>query len=252
MKIGTFKNDGTIGVLENNGTISTVTVGTSHVHDAARHDVASLRSESQVDLSIIFLSSNCEGERLAVDREFNRVHQRLSDTNPAWARCLEHWPDVSLDQLATRVMRSTKPTILHFGGHGDRHGRLMLRDHRGEPIHVEPRGLCRLIHRFASSIRLVVLNACFSEVLAKELASNIDVVIGMHDAIEDETAILFSQSFYEGLATNLSVDAAFDVACGVVIARCPEVEKTPSLLSSGRVDPSKITFGPLSSPPDGR
>lgn len=250
-----MRNKLSIESIQNNGSIGTI--GTSYVHCPERNvsrvpEGVSPRADLELHLNIIFLSSNCEGSRLAVDREFNCVHQRLSDMSGAWARCLEHWPDVRLDQLATRLMRSVKPTILHFGGHGDLHGRLMLRDHRGEPTHADPVGLCRLIRRFAPLVRLVVLNACFSEVLAKELAKSIDVVIGMHNAIGDETAIFFSQSFYEGLASNLSVAAAFDVACGLVVARCPEEESIPSLLSSGRVDPSTITFGASSSHSGGR
>ncbi len=236
---GTIKNKGSFGGF---GNVNYAEGSGPHDNDLGR-TTTSDRPAAEPDLNLIFLSSNCEGARLDLDREFNRIHQHVSNTDPAWARCIEYWPDVSLDQLATRVMRSSKPTILHFGGHADRQGGIVLRDHRGDPIHVNPEGLCRLLHQFASKIRMVVLNACFSVAVAKNLAKSIEIVIGMKDAIEDESAILFSQSFYEGLAMNLPVDTAFGVACSLILAQSAQAEDVPVLLSSDRVDPSILTFG---------
>jgi hypothetical protein len=61
------------------------------------------------------------------------------------------------------------------------------------------------------SIRIVVLNACYSDVQARAIASVIDCVIGMSDAIGDEDAIAFSAAFYRALGFGRSVQTAFDL-----------------------------------------
>ncbi len=45
----------------------------------------------------------------------------------------------------------------------------------------------------------VCLNACYSEKQAHAIAQHIDCVVGMSDAVGDESAVSFSASFYQAL-----------------------------------------------------
>lgn len=57
----------------------------------------------------------------------------------------------------------------------------------------------------------MVLNACHSAEAARVIAEHVDCVIGMTDAIEDETAIQFSRGFYHAVGQGQSIRTAFEL-----------------------------------------
>jgi hypothetical protein len=59
-----------------------------------------------------------------------------------------------------------------------------------------------------SSVRLVVLSACYSDAQAEALLAHVDCVVGMSDAIRDEAARSFAIGFYGGLGERESIAAA--------------------------------------------
>jgi hypothetical protein len=67
-----------------------------------------------------------------------------------------------------------------------------------------------LFRTMSDSIRVVVLNACFSEAQAISITKYIDCAIGMKREIGDEAAIIFASSFYRALGFGHSVKKAFD------------------------------------------
>jgi polysaccharide pyruvyl transferase WcaK-like protein len=71
------------------------------------------------------------------------------------------------------------------------------------------RGTRRDVRRGRSSVKLVVLNACYSDVQAEVLLAHIDCVIGMGGSILDDAARNFAIGFYGGLGERESVAAAF-------------------------------------------
>ncbi|MGI5242637.1 hypothetical protein [Dactylosporangium sp. CA-139066] len=71
----------------------------------------------------------------------------------------------------------------------------------------------------ASTIRCVVLNACYSERLARATAARIGHVIGMRYPIGDEAAIQFSVGFYTGLFAGATVPDAFARGRAHILAR---------------------------------
>jgi hypothetical protein len=62
-----------------------------------------------------------------------------------------------------------------------------------------------MIKSAAASARVVVLNACYSDVQADALCSVVDCVIGMTGAIHDDAARSFAMSFYRALGSRRSV-----------------------------------------------
>jgi hypothetical protein len=59
-----------------------------------------------------------------------------------------------------------------------------------------------------SSVRLVVLNACYSAAQAEALLAHVDCVVGMSGAIRDDAARHFAVGFYGGLGERESVATA--------------------------------------------
>lgn len=173
-------------------------------------------------MRIVMLSSNADPDvPLDLDKEYNRLRERLEAARGTPAIELDYWPDVRLDQLASRLL--TGPAhVLHFSGHATPSGGLLMRDHNGQARVFNPDGVARLIGTFGSEIRCVVLVACYSDALAERLADAVDVVIGMQSEVDDDAAILFVSSFYESLARGTSVGRAFAVASSLVCALGPD------------------------------
>lgn len=151
---------------------------------------------------------------LDIAEEVSRIEHRLRIDALATKTQVTYKPSLVYSELITYVLQ-TRPDILHFSGHGMQDGSLVVKNERNEPHFLSPATLVELIRIFQGEIRLVFLNACWSDVLADALiddAPSVDAVIGMQAPIGDESARVFSAAFYEYLARSESVSRAFDLA----------------------------------------
>jgi hypothetical protein len=147
---------------------------------------------------------------------------------------------VKYNDLSQALLRY-EPHIVHFSGHGSDQGSLFLADQSGKRHKVRASSLADLFSLF-SSIRCVVLNACWSAEQAEAIAQEIDVVIGMKRVISDSAATEFAGAFYQGLGFGRSVQDAFRLGrVQIDLANLPE-EATPQILTRPGVDASSITF----------
>jgi hypothetical protein len=122
-----------------------------------------------------------------------------------------------------------RPVLLHFSGHGTPAGELALEkdlqvpaeSRRPETSDQRPaEALARILGAMEGlSVRCVVLNACFSEAQAAEVAQHVDCVIGLFAEVRDSAAIEFARGFYGALAWGQSVKAAFDLGVTQVKSR---------------------------------
>ena len=97
---------------------------------------------------------------------------------------------------------SQEPHIVHYGGHGETEG-IVLEDED-----LEGDVLAAILEN-SDNTQIVVLNACYSLEIAKEVAKHIPYVIGTQDAIDDSAATAFARGFYTGLVSGRSVEKAF-------------------------------------------
>ena len=118
------------------------------------------------------------------------------------------------------------PQIVHFSGHGTKTNGLVFEDNNGATKVVDAQSLANLFSVFSDTIECVVLNACYSEEQADAIVQHIPYVIGMNNAIPDETAIQFAVAFYDALASGRGgVEFAFRFACAAI-----KVENLPGSL----------------------
>ena len=200
----------------------------------------------------LFLSSNPDATSLlSVDKEYNRVRERLGSMDTGWSQAIDHWPDVRIDQLPDRLL-DYEPAIVHFSGHGLPDGGLRMRDADGQPRSMHPDGLADLIALFSDSVRMVVLNACFSEALAVKLIQHVEVVVGMRTAVSDPAGVLFAPTFYGTLARKCSVAKAFQIARATVAASYPDDADNPQCHSRADIDPAQVFFGDIAAPKPAR
>jgi CHAT domain len=185
--------------------------------------------------TILFLAANPVGtDRLALDREARAIQVELERSGfRDRFELVTRWAAEPLDLL--RELRKLKPTVVQFSGHGSKHvagvhqpGQTLGRDvvvdlgtHGGEQgglFFQGPDGRAQVVSTAAlaetfgaagASVKLVVLNACYSEAQAEALLAHVDCVVGMAGAIKDDAARSFAIGFYGGLGERESVAAAY-------------------------------------------
>jgi tetratricopeptide (TPR) repeat protein len=107
------------------------------------------------------------------------------------------------------ALRSEEPNIVHFSGHGNKAGELLVEDREGRAHPIAPAPLAELFSLCTHHVECVVLNACYSEIQAQVIADHIPYVIGTSTAINDRAAIAFSIGFYRALGDGKPFEEAF-------------------------------------------
>jgi WD40 repeat protein len=226
--------------------------------------------------TILFLAANPSGtDRRALDREARAIQIELERAGSR--DCFElvtRWAVEPLDLL--RELRKLKPTVVHFSGHGttERGGRLAsaqasARDVDGEhggdggaPQHGlflhGPHDGVRLVSTAAleeafaaagGSVRLVVLNACYSEPQAKALLAHVDCVVGMDGTIDDHAARSFAIGFYGGLGEREPVANAYQQGQAAISLEGMHGGEHPLLRVRDGVDASRLVLAEAPAPP---
>ncbi|MDY6901579.1 MAG: effector-associated domain EAD1-containing protein [Cyanobacteriota bacterium] len=132
-----------------------------------------------------------------------------------------------------RAIAEEQPQIVHFCGHGEKDGSLILEDNGGNNKPVSPSALASLFKLHADYVKCVLLNACHSEKSAEAISEYINYVIGMNNPIQDNPAIVFSEGFYDGLgyiSNNQDVfQRAFDEGMVAIQMENPSQGEIPVL-----------------------
>lgn len=190
----------------------------------------------------LFLAANPKAtESLALDEEIRLIEDMIRRSKYRDMLAIQSAWAVRPDDLI-QLFNERQPQIVHFSGHGSGKEGICLVDKNGEVGLVTTLALKRLFTNFKGNIRLIFLNACYSQEQAKALVEVIDCVIGMNDSVSDEAAMIFAGSFYRALAFGLSVQNAFDQGLtALAVANIPE-EETPQLLVKDGVDPNQVVL----------
>lgn len=163
---------------------------------------------ANADMTVLYLSANpVETVRLRVEAELREIRDELR-------RGVTHrFQLVDRGAVRTRdisdALLNAHPRIVHFSGHGSDDGRLYLERDTGHSQVVTASALAALFSEFANQVQCVIVNACSTTLLAKEIARHIDYVIAMRDKVPDKAAIAFSIGFYQALAAGKTVEEAY-------------------------------------------
>lgn len=181
---------------------------------------------------------------LQLAKEFRAIKERASSAKYREVLDLDYRPDARPEDLIKALPR-TSAQVLHFSGHGGDNGLVM-----GDRVvhRVGGQALAQLFEAFPSSIRLVVLSACFSRPEAEAVVNVVGCAIGTRDAISDDAAIRFNEEFYHSIASGDSVQTAFNKA-KAALAMYGKDQECPELLVRPGVDPSRLILIPRFSRP---
>jgi hypothetical protein len=192
-------------------------------------------------ITILFLSANPnQTDKLELIKECNLINQKIRAAPGRELLKLEQRHDISIKWLIEELL-NYNPQILHFSGHGSEKSALIFKnENTGQIEEVPPSVLSDLFKVLGKKIDLVFLNACYSEQQARAIAEHVNCVIGMSDAIPDDTAIEFASTFYLSLGFNKSVKEAFDIAIVQLGLLSLPGDAIPKLILKEGIDPSKI------------
>lgn len=198
-------------------------------------------ASSQIITVLLVSASPDIGVRLRVDKEFREIITRVRGSRFRDRFMFVQVLAARLDDLTT-ALQEHEPAVLHISAHGEPDGSLLFEGKGDEPQSVSKRQLLMLFTALADNLRMVVINACDSQAVAQEIATVIDLAIGMSDRIADQAAIDFSVSFYESLAFGKSFETAFNVARAGLEDLDDEI---PQLFPAAAQDPGKKRKTPL-------
>jgi cellulose biosynthesis protein BcsQ len=164
---------------------------------------------------ILFLAAEPLGtSQLALAAEAHRIEQvirmaQFRDQLDLHTR----WAVTPADVL--RALREVSPALVHFSGHGGGDG-LYLAGPDGRPRLLSGEVLTQMIRAAGSDLRVIVLNASYSEKQAAALSEVVDCVVGVVATISDRAAIAFSAGFYDALAAGASVAVACEAGRAMI------------------------------------
>jgi hypothetical protein len=161
---------------------------------------------------ILFLAANAvDTGRLRLDVEFREIEQKLrSCPNANSIELISQWAVRPRDIM--EILMRHEPTVVHFSGHAVNTNEIIFEDEDGKSKPVEVAELINMLSVFQDSIRMVVLNACFSNAEPASISKDIDYIVGTTAALGDKAAIKFAASFYQALGFGYSVQTCFKLA----------------------------------------
>lgn len=194
-------------------------------------------------IKVLLLASDASGgmSPLRLDHEVREVTEAIrSACQRETIELATEWA-VQVGELQNALLWH-RPQVVHFAGHAGPDGIRLDGGDAGECV-VGGEALRELFAELRC-VRVVVLNACETQSLARALADVVDYAIGMNTAVEDSDAALFSAGFYGALASGTTVEEAFGLGVNRMRLEGGTAFTTPELVVRDGVD----TAAPLLAP----
>lgn len=189
--------------------------------------------------TLYFASNPAQTQLLRLDEEVRLITEKLRASDFRDTIEFKSLWAVRPDDLL-QALNEHKPVIVHFSGHGNLTGEIILMDSSGQPKSVSVAALKGLFRTLKDNIRVVVLNACYSKTQATAISEVIDCVVGMSSAISDDAAILFVSSFYRAIGFGRSVKEAFEQGIVSLLLEGMPEEDIPELIVRAGIDSASI------------
>ena len=219
------------------GTVSATATRQRHLEDR----VTKLE-ELPESITVLYLSASpVDANRLRVDEEAREIREAIARSEHSHAISLEtRWALRTMDLIT--AINETRPTIVHFSGHGAEDGSLAFEDDFGMVKLVTKETIATVLATVADEIRLLVFNACFSAQQARVVSGIIGAAIGMEEPVDDRTAVTFASQLYSSVGFGCSLQTSFDQAkARLVMENCPDFDNPQLYLADG-IDATEIRF----------
>ncbi|MFD8812747.1 hypothetical protein ACFV23_15000 [Streptomyces sp. NPDC059627] len=170
----------------------------------------------------------------SVMEEHRDIQQSITYSRYGHTIRLDALPAARSDDLA-QYLATTAPDVLHFAGRGTPDGgpRFVTDDGGEAPAAVDGLHAC-VTAAVARGLRLLVLNACWTDHLAKELSSIVPAAVGWQAEVADTHARDYARSLHRNLSAGESVAKAHATGCLMLgLAGCaglPQLHTMPGQL----------------------
>lgn len=209
---------------------------------------------------ILFLAANpVNTSESALGREARAIQAELERSGFRDSfEFVTRWAVEPLDLL--RELRKLRPTVVHFCGNrdpdtggsrnasdavpldGPQRDGLFFQGPDGRPQFVSTAALQQTFGAVGASVRLVVLNACYSEPQATALLAHVDCVVGVRGSIRDTAARSFALGLYGGLGEREPVAAAYKQGCAAISLVGQAESDCPQLKVRDGVDAARLVL----------
>ncbi|MDY6898046.1 MAG: TIR domain-containing protein [Cyanobacteriota bacterium] len=187
-----------------------------------------MSSDTSITKILILAVNPINSSRLRLDEEVREIEEGLRrskqrdkfDIKSKWA---------VRPQDIRRAILDFDPQIVHFCGHGEADGGLVLEDLNGQMKLVQPEAIAGLFEQCIDTVECVLLNACYSYKQADAIVEHINYVIGMKQSIGDTAAIKFAMGFYDALGAGRNVEVAYKFGVNAIQLEGISEELTPIL-----------------------
>lgn len=160
---------------------------------------------------ILILAANPNNtQNLQLEKEVELIKNTLQEGEIGRQYIVKLESHACIEDLSKYLLQY-EPIILHFSGHGNSNGEIILNNAQSQAQVVSINTLAELLSNVGRRIECLVLNACFSLEKADIIAKQISCVIGMDKEIDDESALIFSKGFYRGLGFGKGYYSAFEL-----------------------------------------
>ncbi|MEE3717283.1 alpha/beta hydrolase [Tumidithrix elongata RA019] len=189
----------------------------SKLGNSIKPDTDLAQSNQEVkQCDVLVLTANPIGTNLLkLEQEANLIRQRLQEGAVGKNLVVKVEWAVRIEDLSKHLLQS-EPRIIHFSGHSNSSGDIILHNAQGQAQTVSPIALAELLPIASGRVECVVLNTCFSLEKADALAEQVGCVIGMEAEIDDESAVRFAAGFYRGLGFGRGYYSAFELGCSEI------------------------------------
>ena len=197
--------------------------------------------------TILFMAANPAGtDARALAEQARAIQAELERAGHRERFAFEtRWAAQPLDLL--REMVKLKPTVVHFCG-----GRVTdspeaaetgvyFQGVDGRAQMVSGEALAQAFNA-VDSVKLVVLDACYSEQHAEAIAAHVDCVVGMAGGTVDQAATSFSIGLYGGIGEGESLAAAFQQGCAAIGLNSAGDPGQPRFCVRPGVDPRRLVL----------
>lgn len=172
----------------------------------------------ELPVKVLILAANpADTEMLRIDQEIREI-QRTIQSGKDRDNVEVHIRLAVVPADITQALLNDEPRLVHFAGHGGGpDGSIAAEDDHGLARIIPVDGLVHLFRDFGASVGCILVNACDTELLARELSAVVPYAIGMRQPVRDRSSIRFSTGFYQALAAGKSIEEAFQL--GVIMLK---------------------------------
>lgn len=168
-------------------------------------------------IRILIIQANPPGTiQLGSSDEIRNVQQALRQSGARDLFAVAIAPAAQINDILP-ALGDHQPHILHFTGHGDGQGGIILHapDHP-DGLVLSAANLTRQIKihqaEAKTKLQLVLLVGCDTAAAAQGLTAHVACAIGLSDAISDSAALHLTAPFYHALGEGYSIGNALDAA----------------------------------------